>query len=174
MSASVFLLCGPVASGKTQALLDRYRERAADGIGTALWLAPTERTRDALRPRLPGPSGVCLAPNLYTFPDFARQVVRAAEPLARPLPELHQRLLLDDILADLFRRGELAHFAAAADHRGFADAVFGLLTELKGQGVGPEEFARTAAQLAGVPACGSPDGAGRLRAKDRQIAFIYA
>src|SRR5262249_7208120 len=105
MSATVFLLCGPVASGKTAALSDRYRERSAAGIGTALWLVPTERARDALRPRLVGPHGVCLAPNLFTFPDFARQVVRAAEPSVRALPELHQRLLLDHVLADMFRRG---------------------------------------------------------------------
>src|SRR4051794_23879115 len=119
MSAAVFLLCGPVASGKTAALVGRYRERAADGIGAALWLAPTERARNALYPRFVGPSGVCLAPNACTFPDFARRIVRAAEP-ARLLPELHQRLLLDDILADQSRRGELTDFTAVADHRGFA------------------------------------------------------
>src|SRR5436305_14298698 len=96
-AAAVFLLCGPVASGKTQALLNRYRERPADGIGTALWLAPTERARDALRPLLVGPRGVCLAPNLCTFPDFAREAVRAAEPAARAFPELHQRLVLDEV-----------------------------------------------------------------------------
>jgi ATP-dependent helicase/DNAse subunit B len=169
--SAVFLLCGPVGSGKTHALLARYHERSAAGIGAALWLAPTERARDALRPLLLGPRGACLAPHLQTFPDFARQVARAAEPTARPLPELHQRLLLDDVLADLARRGELSHFAAVADSRGFADAVFGLLTELKGQGISPAAFTRTAAQLAGGN--GRRRG-GRAREKDRQIARAYA
>jgi ATP-dependent helicase/nuclease subunit B len=148
MPATVFLFTGPVASGKTHALLTRYRAQAASGIGTALWLTPSERAGDALRPRLPGPGGAILCPQVLTFPDFARRIVRAAQPAARPLPELHQRLLLDDVLAELSRRGDLPYFEAVADSRGFADAIFGFLTELKGQGIAPAVFAETVRELA--------------------------
>jgi ATP-dependent helicase/nuclease subunit B len=166
MSAAVFLFVGPVSSGKTRALLTRYRDVAGAGIGTALWLAPTERARDDVLARAVGEGGALLAPNVVTFPDFARQVVRAADPAARPLPEFHQRLLLDDVLATLHARGKLSHFAAVAETRGFADAVFGFLTEQKGQGVTPEEFARTAGHVAGRGRAG--------RAKDRQVAAAFA
>src|SRR5262245_211594 len=137
MSAAVYLLVGPVCSGKTHALLARYREAAAAGVGAALWLTPTERAADALRSRLRGDRGAVLVPNLYTLPDFARHVVRAAAPSSRSVPEPHQRLILDEVLNRLHRASELGHFAAVADNRGFADALFGFLTELKGQGVGP-------------------------------------
>src|SRR5581483_9676 len=168
MSATVFLLTGPVASGKTHALLARYRERTTGAIGAALWLAPSERARDAVRGQLVALGGAVLVPNLFTFPDFARHVVRAAEPTARPLPELHQRLLLDDVCAALIRGGEVPYFAGIADSRGLADAVFGFLTELKGQGVTPRAFARTVLELAG-------DGR-RLNGRDKagQVARIYA
>ncbi|HEY1381341.1 MAG TPA: PD-(D/E)XK nuclease family protein [Gemmataceae bacterium] len=167
MSAAVFVIAGPVGSGKTHALLTRYRERAAGGIGAALWIGPSERALDALRPRLIGSTGAVLAPNLFTFPDFARHVVRAAEPAARPMPELHQRLVLDGVLADLARRGDLPHFAAVADSRGFADVAFGFLTELKGQGVTPTEFSRIVRHLAGGRDGGERDKAG-------QVARIFA
>jgi ATP-dependent helicase/DNAse subunit B len=162
MPATVFLLTGPVASGKTHALLTRYQARAAAGVGTSLWLTPSERSRDALRPRLPAAGGAILSPYLLTFPDFARQVVRAADPAARPLPELHQRLLLDGVLADLAGRGELPYFAAVAGNRGFADAVFGFLTELKGQGIGPATFAETVRELADAEGRRLADKAGQV------------
>ena len=161
MPAAVFLIVGPAGTGKTQALIDRHRAVNAEAVGAGLWLVPTERAADALRPRLLGPDAACLAPNLRTFPDFARRVVRAARPAVRPLPELHQRLLLDEVLAELHTAGELPDFARVLDGRGLADALFGFLTELKGQGVSPDAFARTAGQL----------GAG---GKDRQMARIFA
>jgi ATP-dependent helicase/nuclease subunit B len=167
MPAKVILITGPVSSGKTHALLTRYRNRVAADIGTSIWLTPSERAADALRPRLMAAGGAVISPNVMTFPDFARQVVRAAEPAARMLPELHQRLLLDDVLADLARRGDLPFFAAVAGSRGIADAVFGFLTELKGQGIGPATFAATVRELAGA------EGR-RLAEKAGQVARIFA
>jgi ATP-dependent helicase/nuclease subunit B len=166
MAAAVFLISGPVASGKTHALLTRYREVAGAGIGAALWLAPTDRARDQVLGQVAASCGALLSPNVTTFPGFARQVARAADPAARPLPEFHQRLLLDDVLATLRARGKLSHFAATAESRGFADAVFAFLTELKGQGITPDDFARTAAEI---------DRRGRAgRVKDRQVAGVFA
>src|SRR5205807_7723148 len=87
-----------------------------------------------------------------------------------------QRLILDDVLDRLHRDGELSHFAAVADSRGFADALFGFLTELKGQGVSPAAFARTAFQIATADGRGTRrSGVAReLRPKDRDIARAFA
>jgi ATP-dependent helicase/DNAse subunit B len=150
MSATLFLVTGPVGSGKTKALVDRYRTWAGGGIGRCLWLVPTERCREVLRRQLVVPGRALLAPNLLTFPDFARQLVRAGEPSSQPLPEFHQRILLEDILAALVDRGHLPYFAAVAKSRGFAESVFSLLTELKGQGVTPTLFDRTIEQIGGA------------------------
>jgi ATP-dependent helicase/DNAse subunit B len=163
MSAT-FLVCGPVGSGKTHALLNRYRDRSAAGVGACLWLAPTERVRDAIRPGLIGSRGATLGPNVFTFPDFARQVVHAVHPPPRPFPELHQRLLLQCVITESSRHGNLPHFSEVADMPGFIDAVYGFLTELKGLGIGPPEFARTAGTL----------HRGRARANDREITRIFA
>src|SRR5205823_9257402 len=78
MPAAVFLIVGPAGTGKTHALIDRHRAVSAGAVGTGLWLVPTERAADALRPRLLGPNAACLVPNLLTIPDFARRLVRAA------------------------------------------------------------------------------------------------
>src|SRR5688500_4391907 len=104
MPARVVLVLGPAASGKTRVLLDQARGVA--GVGTRLWLAPTERAADAVRTRL-ADGGPCLAPNAYTFPDFARRVVLSADLAARPVSEGHQRLILDECIAELARGRKL-------------------------------------------------------------------
>src|SRR5689334_634184 len=114
MWSTVFLVTGPAASGKTAVQLARYRAVAASGVGAAVWLAPTERARVALRHQLVSAGEAVLAPNLFTFPEFAREIVRAAEPAARPLQEIHQRLLLDDVLAKAVRAGDVPDLAPAA------------------------------------------------------------
>lgn len=164
MPATIRLVTGPFGSGKTERLLARYREVATTGIGAALWLLPTDRDRDPLRRRIGRLGAGILAPNLLTLSDFARQVVRAGEPSARPVPELHQRLLLAQVLAAAVRDGDVPAFAAVAESRGFADAVFAVLTELKGQGVTPSEFEETGRRLM----------AERGRDNAVQIARLYA
>jgi ATP-dependent helicase/nuclease subunit B len=174
MPADVFLILGPLASGKTDSLLTRYRAVTEEHSGGCLWLAPTERARDGIRSRLGSPDGA--SANLFTFPDFARQIVRTAEPAARTLPELHQRFLLDDVLAAAARDGETPDFAAVVESRGLADAVFGFLTELKGQGIAPAEFEETLANIArGNPSLArqaNRNAPGRGRAE--QVAALYA
>src|SRR5262249_34859785 len=123
MHASVHILCGPAASGKTQRLLTRFREVAAKGIGTALWLGPLQRYVESIREQLAG----CLAPRLFTFQDFADEIVRVNDQKARPLSHVQRRLLLADIVAEMHSRGALKHFDQVADSRGFAEALFALV-----------------------------------------------
>jgi ATP-dependent helicase/DNAse subunit B len=166
MAATVHLLCGPAGSGKTETLLERFRSRCRRAPGTALWLGPTRRAVDALRERLLRGPGVCFAPHLLTFQDFADALVRANDPAARPLSDAQRRLLTDDIVADLHLRGELSHFARVAETRGFAEGVFALLAELKRNEILPTEFARAAYHRG--------EGGRTIGAKERQCARLYA
>src|SRR5689334_5851038 len=107
MSATVHIVCGPAGSGKTSRLLERYRA-AALVPGAALWLTPTRRAAEALRESLLDGAAL-LAPGVFSFQDFAEEIVRANDPKARPLSEVQRRLLADDLVADLHRRKELTY-----------------------------------------------------------------
>src|SRR5437660_1696276 len=147
MPAAVHVLCGPSGSGKTQQLLHRFREVAGTGLGKALWLAPSRRAVLALRPNLLQGLSTCLAPYLLTFQDFAEEIIRVNDPLARPLSQLQRRLLADDLVAELHARGQLAHFHPVIDTRGFAENVFEFLAELKRHEIWPEHLAQALALL---------------------------
>ncbi len=144
MTATLQIVAGPAGSGKTRLLLDRYRERARSAPGSALWLGPTYRAIEALRTRLLQAGGTFLAPQLFSFQDFAEEIIRANDPVARPLSNVHRRLLADDIVTSLHARGELSHFGNVIDTRGFADGVFALLAELKRCEIWPAQLARAA------------------------------
>jgi ATP-dependent helicase/DNAse subunit B len=165
MPATVHVLCGPAGSGKTHRLLEQYRRALGRGIGAALWLGPTQRYVEALRPRLLSSPAGCLAPNLLTFQDFAEEVIRVNDPAARPLTHLHRRLLAEDIVADLHTRGQLPHFHGVIDTRGFAETVFAFLAELKQNEIWPEHFSAAVAQRPG------DDNAAAT--KDQQCLQIY-
>ena len=85
-------------------------------------------------------TGYLLAPRLFTFQDFAEEIVRANDPAARPLSDVQRRLLAEDIVADLHREKALSHFERVADTRGFTLGVFDLLAELKRAEVWPEHL----------------------------------
>jgi ATP-dependent helicase/nuclease subunit B len=173
MSATVHILCGPAWAGASARLLERYRAAACDP-GAALWLGPTRRAVETVRESLL--DGPCLlAPQLYTFQDFADEIVRANDPAARPLSDVQRRLLADDIVADLQRRKELSHFDRVADTRGFTEGVFALLAELKRAEVWPAQLARAAYRRGyrGRHVAKTINGRSISR-KDRQCARLYA
>jgi ATP-dependent helicase/DNAse subunit B len=158
MTATVHILCGPAGSGKTQRLMERYRSVCRQALGAALWLGPTQRNIEALRPRLFAGLSGCLAPNVFTFQDFAEEIIRGNDPSARPLSHVQRRLLADDLLAELHAQGQLSHFHDVIDTRGFAETVFHLLGELKQNEIRPELLSAAVAD----------------HARDRQGALIYA
>jgi ATP-dependent helicase/nuclease subunit B len=145
--SNVHIICGPAGSGKTDRLLQRYRQVARAQLGAALWLAPTIRAAEALRVRLLESAPALLMPRLMTFQDFVEEIIRCNDPAARPLTHVQRRLLADDLVAELFRQGQLSHFQGVIDTRGFAEAVFALLAELKQQETWAEQFASAVARL---------------------------
>jgi ATP-dependent helicase/DNAse subunit B len=162
MPARVRILCGPAGSGKTRRLLPRYREVAGAAFGAALWLAPTRRSVEAIRPQLLAGRSACLAPNLITFQDFAEEIIRVNDPAARPLSHVQRRLLAEEIVAELHGRGQLSHFRGVVETRGFAETVFELLAELKQNEIWPERFAEVVARKGK-----------QAPAKEQQCALIY-
>jgi ATP-dependent helicase/nuclease subunit B len=139
MSATVHILCGPAGAGNTARFQERYRTVAAD-LGAALWLGPTRRAVEAVRESLLDGTSL-VAPRLFTFQDFADEIIRVHDATAQPLSDVQRRLLADDMVADLHRAKELSHFDRVADTRGFAEGVFDLLAELKRAEVWPEQLA---------------------------------
>jgi ATP-dependent helicase/DNAse subunit B len=168
MTATVRILCGPAGSGKTQRLLERYRTVARQAVGTALWLGPSHRHVEALRPQLLQGSGGCLGPNLFTFQDFAEEIIRSNDPPARPLSHLQRRLLVDDLIAELHTRGQLSHFHGVVETRGFAESVLALLAELKQNEIWPEKFAEVIAER--TARRNGQDGS----RKDEQCSLLYS
>src|SRR5262245_37614332 len=146
MAATVRIVCGPAGSGKTALLLEGYRAAAQRHPGAALWLAPTRRHAEAVRPLLAA-GGARLAPHLWTVQDFADEIVCLNDPAAQPLSHVQRRLLAVDLVAQLHGGGELSHFERVIETRGFADGVFALLAELKRNEVWAEPFAGQAQTL---------------------------
>ncbi|HKI31877.1 MAG TPA: PD-(D/E)XK nuclease family protein [Gemmataceae bacterium] len=173
MSATVHILCGPAGSGHTARLLERYRAAAAN-LGAALWLGPTHRAVEAVRESLL--DGPCLfAPRLFTFQDFAEEIIRANDPAARPLSDVQRRLIAADLVAELHRRKELSHFERVADTHGFTEGIFALLAELKRAEVWPAQLARAAYRRGYRGRHVARTIAGRaISHKDRQCTRLYA
>jgi ATP-dependent helicase/nuclease subunit B len=157
MKATLHVVCGPARSGKTARLLGEFVRRTRADPGTTLWLVPTRRAADDFRERLRGQARGLCGFYLRTFEDLVAALVEANDPKARPLAGVQRRLLVEEVLADLRRRGELPCFGPVSATRGFAEALLGLLGELARAGVGPAEFARAAAS-----------------ARDREAAHVYA
>src|SRR5262245_18781506 len=175
MTAAVHVLTGPAGSGKTRRLAERYRALAGSGVGAVLWLGPTHRHVEALRERLAGGGAAWLAPNLFTFQDFAEEVVRVNDPAARPLAEAQRCLLTEAVVAELHGRKEVTHFRQVVETRGFSEAVFALLAELKHHGIRPADLARAAYRrgYAGNRVARTVHGR-KISHKDRECARIYA
>ncbi len=167
MSAAVHILVGPAGSGKTRRLAERFRHITAAAAGTALWLGPTFRAVEKLRPGLCAGRPGGLDVHLLCFQDFVDEVVRANDPAARPLAQAQRRLVAEEVLGELHARGKLSHFSGVIDTRGFADTVFALLAELKQSEVLPAQLADVATSLA-------RRGGTAEHLKEKQCALVYA
>ena len=138
MTAAVTILCGPAATGKTAHLLARFCTVSSATTGAALWLGPTHRAVEAVREQVLSHSAL-LGSHLLTFQDFVEEIICWNDPRARPLSQVQRRLLAEDLLADLHRRGDLSHFQRVVDTRGFAEGMFALLAELKRNEIWPAQ-----------------------------------
>ncbi len=140
-------------------MLQCFRERLALAPKGVLWLAPTVRAVEALRGCLLNEAGGTDQLQLHTFYEMLQKIVEVNDPTARLLTGVQRRLLTEDLVASLSADGRLAHFAAVADTRGFADGALGLLADLQRNAVSVEGF-NEATVSAGV--------------KERQCAYLYA
>ncbi len=175
MTATVHVLCGPAGAGKTRRLAERFREAARAGVGAALWLGPTHRHVEALREGFAAAPPAWLGLHLFTFQDFADEVVRVNDPAARPLPEAQRRVLIEAIVAELHAGREVVHFGAVAETRGFGEGMVVLLAELKRSGVRPADLARAAYRRGcAEDRAGHTIGSRSISRKDRECVRVYA
>lgn len=147
MTARVSLLTGLSGAASTAHLLAECR-------GAALWLGPSRRAVAAAQSALADAGQNVPA---LTLQQFADDIVRQGEAAARPLPDSQRRLLIEDVLATLESRGELAEYAALLGLRTFPDLACGFVTELQQHGILPDQFAAAA------------DGA-----REQQCAALYS
>ena len=88
MPAKVRILAGPARSGKTAALLARYRQvltgpsddKGPANIGGGLWLSPTRQAAQEIRERLlDGGLQGCFSPAVYTLEQFANALLACSD-----------------------------------------------------------------------------------------------
>jgi ATP-dependent helicase/DNAse subunit B len=157
---------GIAGTGKTTALLDLYRTALRQAQSTALpgmtlWLSPTNRAQAEVRNRLLDDSlDVVFRPNLFTFDQFADEVLKTAPQAVAPCSPAMQRVLLRRVVTELARQKQLRHFRSIARTSGFLDLVSAFISELKRSETWPEHFATACAQRGG-------------RAGDRELVLIY-
>jgi ATP-dependent helicase/nuclease subunit B len=164
MTAKVHVLCGPRGSGKTEALLERFRQRTREAPGTTLWLAPTRHAVMALRERLLAAGGL-FGCRLATFAELAAEVLRHGRG-GRLLSGGQRPPLADEVVSELQAEGRLPHFSPVSGTRGFADGLGAALGELQRAGISPDALARAA----GGGGLGEPVGF----AKGRECAAVDA
>ncbi len=176
----VELIVGPAGSGKTAQLLSHYR-RALGGrmsgrtTATTLWLTPTSLSRRNLLAQLPDASlPICFAPNIFTFDEFAEQVLESSGEAVHPISDPARRLLVSQLIDDLLSKNELKYFAPIAQTSGFVDLVLGFIAELKRNEIWPERFVGACMERgredSGMAIVGGDRGLG---SKDRELARIY-
>lgn len=157
MDGALEIVTGIAASGKTARLLDEYRQalhaaRAAGRMGATLWLSPTNRACREIRERLCGGDlPVVFAPNVLTFDEFARRLLRSAGHVGVPLSPVMRRALLREVVSRLLAAGRLNHFGPIAETSGFLDLAGSFIAELKRGETWPEHF-REACQRRGSTA----------------------
>ncbi len=166
MECVIQVLAGPASVGKTDQLLERYRNallRAAQEVrpGSTLWLSPTNRSCQEIRRRLLDSTlPVVFNPNVFTFDEFARRIVETGPQRVIEAPRAVLRTLLRGIVHRLTDAGQLQYFAGIAPTAGFLDTVVGLIAELKMGDIWPEDFRRICNDAGATP-------------RDRELALLY-
>ncbi len=151
MAAKVTILAGPVRSGKTTRLLDRYRDclknrRGRFGLaGPAIWIGPNyhaiAQVRDCL---LSSSEDAFLDPQILTFAGFAESTLANRAKQIHPITRLQKGRILQQVVENCLDMGKLKHFARVAKTPGFLAQVDESLAELKRRDIWPEDFAQLA------------------------------
>lgn len=162
MAAKVTIFIGPARSGKTQRLLDRYRDALRQGQAVSegaacLWLAPSHGSAAELRDALMRETNDSfLGPGITTFAGFAEQIVASGSRLVRPLSRLQKRFLLRQVVDGAVADGQLSYLAPVAHTPGFLAQLDEWIAELKRQDIWAEDSSRRAGDQ-----------------RERELAIIY-
>ncbi|MBI3837644.1 MAG: exodeoxyribonuclease V subunit gamma [Planctomycetia bacterium] len=153
------VLAGPARCGKTQCLLDSYRQVLADEpFGAALWLGPTHRAVAVVRDQLlAGSFSGCFNPNCLTFDHFASRVLEASPLKSRSIGALIERQILRRLIGLALDERKLDYFAPIARTPGFLDLLERFVQEMKRLEIWPAELAAS---------CGRAE-------KDRELCSLY-
>jgi ATP-dependent helicase/nuclease subunit B len=122
------------------------RRSAADGVGSVLWLVPTQRAADRQRRRLARLGRPILLPKIHTFQSFAAAIIEEADETI--LRDLSHRLTIEDAARQLAREGKLDYFRRAVDTRGFIEGAEGFLGEVDAANVSIDAFQAAVGEIA--------------------------
>jgi ATP-dependent helicase/nuclease subunit B len=160
----VDLILGRVNSGKTRSVTEQYVAFVKEhGCDRALLVVPTRdkaaHTRSAivLEYRLPG----LIAPRILTFEDVVKLVLECARHAATAISDIARRAILEGIVREMDRAGELTFFKSVAGFPGFVEVIGHLISELKLCEVEAEQFS----------AALDRKGASR---RDKEVGTVYA
>lgn len=137
------ILCGPAASGKTQAVLTEYAHVVQrHGEDAAVLLLPSRLACERVRRRLVSEGHLpgLLDPRILTFPDLAELILSANHEPVAAMSRLQQRLLMRAVTAELRAAGELRALAQMCELPGFVVGLCEFIGELKRIAVRPEQF----------------------------------
>ena len=133
------------------------------GCDRALHVVPTRdkaaqaRSAIVLDYRLPG----LLDPRVLTFEDVVHLVLECARHVAAPISDIARRAILERLVRDMDREGELTFFKSVADFPGFVEVIAQLIRELKLCEVEPARFSAALERK----------GASR---RDKEVGTVYA
>lgn len=149
MIAEVHILVGPARCGKTHQLLSEYRHHWATISQSKLrlprlgWLVPNRESADQLQSALLQTTKTAiLQPNLYTFANFADQIISRSPRLIRSISNAQKRRLLQTTIRAAAADKQLVHFRQVAETPGFLTQVDRFIAEQKRSDIWPDELAR--------------------------------
>jgi len=134
------LLLAPAGHGKTERLVQRIRQVAADEpLAPVMAVVPNSIQAAGFRQRLASAGGT-LGVEVHTFHTlYAELLTRAGQPIPLLADPLRIRLLRA-IVDDLCERGEMRYYAALRARPGFIAGLRNAIEELKRARIFPEDF----------------------------------
>ena len=162
VTAPLTVITGPLGSGLSNRLLERYRAVLGGAApASVLWLAPTGRVAADIRGRLlDSNADGYFNPGVMTFAGLAEMCLQSAPEHAELISPLMKRHLIRRLIDQHLAEGRLKHFGPIATSGGLLDLVCDFVRELKRLEVWPDDF-RRACQSRGVSQ------------KDEELLAIY-
>lgn len=140
------IIRGTSGAGKTSQCLNAYRQALLDSaargeVGSALWIAPTNRTvQSVLRRLLNEELQCCWSPGVMTFEQFAERVLRGSGTPASLVNSAQRRMLIKSVIRQAEQAGEIQHFRNICQTDGFASQLGRFISELKREETWPEDW----------------------------------